>query len=154
MPRKATKAEKNERFYRGFKALKDNGVIKKSDLVLRERVTSKYPADKKEAQVLKEIISELKKNRITHKRLTVGKFYTGWGSTVSVGKKGESDLEIIMDGKVIYMEVKAGKGGYLSESQIKFREERTRQGFTYLTACSAQEAIDKLQPYMPKEDLF
>lgn len=120
-----------------------------------ERIRPVEKNTSKEAEVLKSVISLLKRLNLFYIRRSVGTFFTAWGQHVSVGCAGEGDVEVFLpNGIYCYLECKSGKGGILSNDQLKFKDKIERLGGKYFSVCSANEAYKHLIPYLPKEPLF
>ncbi len=119
------------------------------------RVKPVEKSTSKEAEVLSNVISLLKRLNVFYIRRSVGLFFTAWGQHVSVGCAGEGDIETFLpNGIYCYLECKSGKGGVLSVDQIRFKEKIERLGGKYFSVCSAKEAYDYLMPYLPTDPLF
>jgi hypothetical protein len=144
---RTTKKQQFEKFHDTFKTVQQKGFanVTKSDFTLKEKVIPRYPSREVEADVLKSTRFLLTAKHLIVLRRQSGLFFTQYGEMVTIGEKGESDLEILADnGKHVFLELKSGHGGWLSEDQIKFRNKVQRLGHVYLTACSALEAKEKV----------
>lgn len=145
---RTTKKQKFEQIHDVIKIAQEKGGIEnivKSDYRLSEKIIPRYPSREVEAEVLKSTKFLLTANHLIVLRRQSGLFFTQYGGMVTIGENGESDLEVLADnGKHVFLELKNGNGGYLSEDQIKFRNKVQRLGHVYLTACSALEAKEKV----------
>ena len=71
----------------------------------------------------------------------------GWNCraiATNKGMEGFSDIEVVANGRVGYLELKAGRGK-LSEPQIAFRESRTKHGAKFAEPRSLSDVINFLR---------
>lgn len=105
--------------------------------------------DLPEADVLKECISWLKKNRVGVKRMNVGAGdMTGRGDYRRYGIKGAADLLCIYKGLHISVECKRGRGGVLSLNQQEHRDWVQRYGGEYIIAHGSEELEFFMSPIL------
>jgi hypothetical protein len=154
-----TKKEKYQQHKRYYTVVKDKGMdaVTKKDLKPpKEKIRPRYPSEQGEREVLKETKYLLERCGMFPIRRNSGDFLTLNGRYIRIGENGEADLEVLADkGRVVFVELKAGDGGDLSENQIKFRNKITDMGHVYLTACSAREAKEKVfEALNMKDDWF
>ena len=96
-----------------------------------------------ETALQNKIIVALCQNGCVARNHTVGQFYTKYGTLVSVGHHGESDIfgHRISDGKALYIEVKL-PGENPREDQQKFIDAMKRTGAIAGCAHSVEEALN------------
>ena len=97
----------------------------------------------RETALQNQIICALCENGCIARNHTVGQFYTEYGSSVSIGNPGESDIfgHRIYDGRAIYLEVKL-PGEKPRKNQLDFIEAMKNTGAIAGWCTSVQEALE------------
>jgi hypothetical protein len=104
--------------------------------------------DKPEAEVLAECLDWLKKHRIWARRMNVGAGVLG-RSFVSFGIVGSADITgILPDGRRLEIETKKGKGGWLSEEQLKYKKDIQENNGIYLIVHGLAELEMLMESYI------
>ena len=84
----------------------------------------------------------------TAERMATGVGLSPVGRMLRYGTKGRSDIYFVLNGRMFYLETKAGSGGYLSQYQIAFKNAVQSAGAVYWAGCSVDELKEFMQPYL------
>ena len=104
--------------------------------------------DKPEAEVLAECLTWLKEHRIQAWRMNVGAGVLG-GTFAKFGIVGSADITgILPDGRRLEIEAKKGKGGWLSEEQLKYKKNIQENRGVYLIVHGLAELEVLMEPYI------
>lgn len=85
---------------------------------------------------------------IVSERMATGAGLSPIGRMLRYGTKGRADIYTVLNSRMLYIETKAGSGGYLSTYQVQFKNAVEAAGAVYLTVCSKDELKEKMQPYL------
>lgn len=84
--------------------------------------------------------------KLTYTRIHVGGMVFGGKLVKNQEMKGFADLEIVANGKVLYVELKSEKGTR-SQEQYTFQERMERSGAKYLLCRRLEELVDALEEF-------